>query len=333
LVDVRQVIVYVVTMSDPTVDDLIVRVLEGVAGSRDRSRLEGWRRSEPENEHTFQQFVRVWELGEPASLAAIVSSPPPLERITAEAERRRVHVIPLVRSFKVRRLHFAWAAAAIIAIAVGIGVRSTLREPSLLLSTGPSETSTRQLADGSVVRLGPDSWMQVRGVAQRSVHLEGSAFFAVATDSATPFVVHTDVGVAEVRGTRFEVRVDADSLRLVVVEGSVDLSAAGNDVAVDDGAVSRIVAGSAPSTPEQVDVWQLLDWPGGLLIYQATPLDQVVREISAFFDRPIVVRNAELSGIRVTAWFEDQSFEQVVSTICAALGVECSTGDTAEVGT
>jgi len=320
-------------MTDPTVEDLIVRVLEGVAGSRERSRLEEWRRAEPDNERTFQEFVRVWELGESRTLSAVVSSPPPLERITAEAERRREHVIPLRRVGYHQRLRFVWAAAAVIAMLLALGSVRLLRKPSLLLCTGPSETSTIQLADGSIVRLGPNSRAEVRGETQRSVHLEGRAFFAVATDATVPFAVHADFGRAEVLGTRFEVRADADSLRVVVVEGSVNLQAAGTDVEVHQGAVSWAAAGSTPSDPETVDVWQLIDWPGGLLIYQATPLHQVVQEISAFFARPVFVRDARLSGTRVTAWFEDQSFEQVLSTICAVLGVECSIGDTAEVGT
>lgn len=319
-------------MTDPTIDDLIVRALEGVAGSRERSRLEEWRRAEPDNERTFQEFVRVWELGGSRTLAAIVSSPPPLERITAEAERRRAHVLPLRRVSNHQPWRFVWAAAAVIAVMLALGSARLLRKPSLLLSTGPSETSTIQLADGSIVRLGPSSRVEVRGETQRSVRLEGRAFFAVATDSTLPFVVYAESGRVEVKGTRFEVRADADSLRVVVVEGRVNLGAAGKDVEVHHGAMSRVAAGSPPSVPETVDVWQLLDWPGGLLLYQATPLDQVVREIGAFFHRPVILRDAQLSGTRVTAWFEDQSFEEVLSTICAVLGVECSIGNTAEVG-
>jgi transmembrane sensor len=318
------------------VEDLIVSVLQGVAGDRDRCRLEAWRRAGPENERAFQEFARVWELGEDRALAAIVSAPPPLERITGEAERRRAHVIPLrAQALRTRppwRLSFAWAAAAAVAVAAGVGVVSTLREPAVVISTGPSETSTTQLADGSIVRLGPDSRVEIRGAEQRSVRLEGTAFFAVATDSSTSFTVHARGAVAEVMGTRFELRADADSLRLVVVEGRVRLSAAGRNVEAGYGAVSRIVGQSPPSPPQHVDVWALLEWPGGLLIYQATPLSQVVDEVSAFFDRPIVVRDPDLLQKRVTAWFEDQSFEEVVTALCAVLGVECRVGDTAEVG-
>jgi len=321
------------SMTDRTViEDLIVRVLEGQATDREHGELEAWRRAGAENERTFQEYARVWELGEDRTLAAIVSSPPPPERITVEADRRRAKVVPLLRPRHPSRRPLAWAAAAVLAMAAGLGLARRLQEPLLVLSTGPSETTTTQLADGSIVRLGPNSRAEVRGAKQRSVRVEGRAFFAVAADSLVPFTVHAGVGMAEVTGTRFEVRADADSLRLVVVEGHVNLSAAGRNVAVDHGTVSRIAAGSLPSPPEQVDVWQLLEWPAGLLIYQATPLDQVLQEVSAFFDRPIVLRNPELSRMRVTAWFENQSFEEVVTAICAVLGVQCSVDDTAEVG-
>jgi transmembrane sensor len=322
---------------DMAVEDLIVRVLEGVADERERGRLEGWRRAGPENERAFQEFARVWELGEDRALAAIVSSPPQLERITAAADRRRAHVIPLRQQTLWPRIpwrwRLAWAAAAAVAVAAGAGVVSSLRRPSVVIATGPSETSTTQLNDGSIIRLGPDSRAEMRGAEQRSVSLEGSAFFAVATDSANPFSVSAGVGVAVVVGTRFELKTAADSLRLVVVEGRVKLSAAGRDVEAGRGAMSRIVGQSAPTTPQQVDVWDLLEWPGGLLVYQATPLDQVVTEVSAFFDRQIVVRDPRLLRHRITAWFEDQSFEEVVSSLCAVLGVDCRVGDTAEVGT
>jgi len=60
---------------------------------------------------------------------------------------------------------------------------------------------------------------------------------------------------------------------------------------------------------------------------------EALEEVAAAFDMPVVIGDSALARRSVTAWFEDQSFEQVLSTICAVLGVECSIGDTAEVGT
>ncbi len=33
----------------------------------------------------------------------------------------------------------------------------------------------------------------------------------------------------------------------------------------------------------------------------------------------------------VTAWFEDESFEEVVTTVCQVIGAACTIGDTVEV--
>lgn len=319
--------------NETSIENLIARVLAGEASGREKRQLERWRRAAPANERAFQEFARVWTHAEAEDSRAVVSSPPPVRHIIAEAERRRALVIPAVRSRAPRRHRLVWAAAAAMAIAVGLGVFKMVAGTSLVLATGPTETTTTQLVDGSVIRLGPSSRVVVRGVDQRSVDLVGSAFFAVRTDSKIPFVVRTGVGDAVVLGTRFEIRADADSLRLVVVEGRVSLSAAGKRVEVDKGNVSRIVAGSAPSAPETVNVWRLLEWTGGLLIFQATPLDQVVEEVAVYFETPIVVRDTLLSGRTVTAWFENEPFEEVATTICQVVGARCVLGDTLEIGT
>lgn len=169
------------------------------------------------------------------------------------------------------------------------------------------------------------------GGKQRRVALTGAAFFAIASDSTRPFVVSTEAGTAEVLGTRFEIRTEADSLRLVVVEGRVALSAAGHQVEVRGGAMSRIARGSPPSDPQDADVWEMLDWRDGLLIFHATPLAQVMAEVEEQFGIPFIIRDTSIARRSVTAWFEDEPLEDVVSVICQVVGAHCVLGDTVEV--
>lgn len=226
---------------------------------------------------------------------------------------------------------FALAGAAAAATVV-LGAPALLgRQPDMTVSTGPNELRTVALGDGSVVRLGPGSHLEFRHDNTRQAELTGSGFFAVATDSASPFVVSTEVGTAEVLGTRFEVRTDAESLRLVVVEGNVALSAAGNRVLVGQGEMSRITHGAPPAVPRQVNVWDVLDWEDGLLIFQDTPLGDVVAEIGAFFDVQFSFKDVTLADRLVTAWFENESFEDVVRTVCQVVGVRCILGEGVEI--
>lgn len=310
--------------------DLIIRVLTGEASNAERRTIERWRDESAENEALFQEFLLTWRLAAFHDPQERVPAPPPVERIIELAEQRRRYATPLKAAPSRHRRVWRWAAtAAAVLLAAGLG-SLRIETPESITTTGPGSTRTIALADGSIVRLGPDSELRVRGSDARAVHLSGVAFFGVVSDSSRPFVVETPAGRAEVHGTRFEIRSSADSLRLVVVEGRVSLSAAGGKVEARAGEVSRVAAGG-PSEPESVDVWQLLDWPEGLLIFQATPLQQALEEVAAAFAMPVVIGDSALARRSVTAWFEDEPVEEVVTTICQAVGARCTVGSRIEV--
>jgi len=317
-------------------EDLIARVLSGEATPAEESQLERWRSESAENERTYQEFAHTWRLTALHDSPESITAPPPLAHIIAAGDRRRSQTIPLrprpAHRNRKRRWAGAVAAAAVAATAVSIGVHK-FREtpPDGTHYCGPAETKTVPLEDGSVVRLGPSSRLEVWAGEQRRVALAGAAFFAIASDSTRPFVVSTEAGEAAALGTRFEIRTEADSLRLVVVEGRVALSAAGQQVEVREGAMSRIAEGSAPSVPQEADVWEMLDWHDGLLIFHSTPLAQVLAEVESQFGVPFVIRDSSIAHRSVTAWFEDEPFEEVVSAVCQVVGASCVLGDTVEV--
>lgn len=312
-------------------DELMVRVLSGNASDAEIRELEAWRAASPDHERSFARLQRVWE-ATGGSVPRLVGPPPPLSAILAEAARRRGSMVSLMER---RRRHRRWgvgavaAAAAVVLFAVG----SIVTQPDVIdrFATGASERRTVTLADGSVVRLAPQSRLEVSADPGRSVRLEGRAFFAVVTDSTNPFTVETAAGRTEVLGTRFEVAATGDSLRLLVVEGRVALAAAGERVVVGRGEVSRVRGEAAPTAPAPVDVWSLLEWPAGLLIFQATPLSEALDEVGRHFGVPVTIANDELARRSVTAWFENEPLGEVVGTICAVVGAACEVGDTVEV--
>jgi transmembrane sensor len=310
-------------------EELIVSVLSGAATERELSLLLRWRNESPENERLFQEYAATWQVLQHHESQGPVPAPPKLERIVSGGDRRRQKAIPL-RPISNRRPSGWWwvtaAAAAVAAIAVGLPLVRT-RPPELDLATGHGETRTISLEDGSVVRLGPDSRLAFRNGTIRRANVAGVAFFAVAPDSSAPFRIRTDAGTVEVLGTRFEVRASADSLRLVVVEGRVTLTAAKQRVLVAGGEMARMTRGAPPSLPQAVRVWDLLDWQDGLLIFRDTPLRVVVAELERHFGVPFSIADARLAERVVTAWFEDEPFDDVVGTICKVVAATCMVGD------
>jgi transmembrane sensor len=167
----------------------------------------------------------------------------------------------------------------------------------------------------------------------REVSLEGKAFFAVARDESRPFVVRAGAGEIRVLGTRFQVNSVSDEVETVVVEGLVSVTSDGGSAEVPAGSMATIGRGGAPEVRKVDDVLALLDWPEGTLLFQATPLFQVVQEVSRYYGRDLVVADPDISQRRVTAWFQGEPFEVVSESLCLVTEAVCRTsGETVTMG-
>ncbi|GMV07849.1 MAG: hypothetical protein AMXMBFR53_41240 [Gemmatimonadota bacterium] len=315
-------------------DELILKVLSGNATDLELRQVERWRQEAPGNERAYRARKALWGALDAVSPDGAAPTPPPVGTIVAEAERRRRREGARARGRAALRspwLAYGTAAAAVVAL-VALGLRGP-RAPAddgaltpVASSSGPGSVTTMELSDGSLVRVAPATSVDFPVVrARREVVLQGRAFFAVA-EGDVPFVVRTDRGVATVHGTRFEVMADDAGLRLVVVEGRVRLETEGGSADVDAGQVAWAEGAGAPRVVERADVWSLLDWDDGLLIYQATPLADVAGEVGRHFGRAVEV-DAALSDRRVTAWFEDETLDEVVAAVCLVVGARCAVGD------
>lgn len=116
-----------------------------------------------------------------------------------------------------------------------------------------------ELADGSLLRVAPDSTLRLGVVAlnaqgKRQVQLEvlGGTVEAEAAQGGTGsvFELKTRTAVAGVRGTRFRTSaVDGETSRLETLEGRVALGAGQGEAEVGGGYGSRVKGGAAPESP------------------------------------------------------------------------------------
>lgn len=228
------------------------------------------------------------------------------------------------------------AAAVVLVVGIGISIAYLRPDSGALPSlsfgvneyhTGAGERSTVRLADGSIVRLAPESRLRFTGSkTAREVELEGRAFFAVAKDPRFPFIVRTRAGDAHVLGTRFDVRVSNGDLRVLVVDGRVEVKVQDQVVELGGGQMTVASDGEEPAVVD-VDVHSMLDWMGQSLVFQDTPLDQAVAEIQSLYGAEIHLRDQDLSTRTITAWFVDEPFDEVMAIICRAVQVKCLIGE------
>jgi transmembrane sensor len=307
------------------VDELIIRDLNGNASPFEEERLRRWRDTTPENEQYFQDMAQVWSLTAPEPVVP-ASGPPDVEEILAAA--------PLLfdkgmRTRRTSRPWLGWGLLAASIAAVGLGIQVVGLggpDPLAVHQAAQNGTLTVTLADGSFVRLAEGSTLREwEAEGQREVSLDGRAFFAVARDETRPFVVRAGAGEVRVLGTRFQVVTDGDEVEAVVVEGLVRVSNDEGSVEIPAGSMARMGAREVPTAMEVDDVFALMSWPEGILVFQATPLAQVAEEVARHYGRTLRIDDPGLSQRRVTAWFQGETFEAITESLCMVTEAVCRT--------
>jgi transmembrane sensor len=317
------------------VDELILKVLRKEAPPEVVERVRAWRAESEANEARYRETARVWALTEPEPEPVL----PPVETATivaaAEARRRRERgspVVPLASRRdrpRSRGSLVRWGVALAAAIAaVAIGLRTDLlvppSRPTAEYATGAGETLTLTLDDGSFAKLAAGSRLTTWDVdSERRVTLEGRAFFAVARDPERPFIVEAGAAETRVLGTRFEVAEVDGGVRTIVVEGQVALSNAAGTVRVAAGGVARAAHDGAPAEQPRADIYALLDWPTGVMLYQATPLADAVRDVERRFGRSVEIADEALGEVRISGTLEAETFEDAVVSLCQTAGADC----------
>jgi ferric-dicitrate binding protein FerR (iron transport regulator) len=186
---------------------------------------------------------------------------------------------------------------------------------------------TVSLADGSSAMLNADSRLQVAasyGDERRSLRLDGEAYFEV--EPGSPFVVETETARVRVVGTSFGVRSyeQEETLSVVVAEGTVGVDPEGDATPERTlGRKQRAVVSSAGemNITSNVALDAYLGWREGRLVFNSTPLPEVIDDLERQYGLRIALLDSELADRRLTTTFENQSFEDVLDVIALSLDI------------
>jgi transmembrane sensor len=189
--------------------------------------------------------------------------------------------------------------------------------------TGVDEVVSVALEDGTVVRLAPNSRLEFGQGSGRTVNLTGRAFFAVAHRDGDPFRVRLPQRTITVLGTRFDVEGREGQTRVAVVEGEVRILGSGPEVMARRDQVAYGPDSGALVIQRVDDIYETIDWLGGFLAFESTPLADVAEEIRDRFGLRIAIVDNVLSARTVTGWFTDQTSEGIIAAICTAVGAVC----------
>lgn len=215
------------------------------------------------------------------------------------------------------------AAASVLVICAALLYASGLFSGQRYSSPVGGLTSV-PLKDGSNVTLNTASKIRVRVTGrERRIDLnQGEAFFDVAKDPLRPFVVYAADHRITAVGTKFSVRRDGDSVRVIVTEGLVRLEDASGTSMLGAGTLARAAAGDVAireESPAQAE--DALSWRVGYVVFHETTLADAVAEFNRYNERPILIRDPAIAGLRLTGKFRSTHYETFVRLLEEAFNV------------
>jgi transmembrane sensor len=257
--------------------------------------------------------------------------------------------LPAIAGNRTRRWQIAAITAVSVVLAI-VGLQQWFKlsavqpelaagAPALHFQTQHGEQRTIRLPDNSVLHLNTDSAATVRyDAAQRLVILDaGEAALEVTHEPHRSFKVRA--GLAEVTdlGTRFDVRLNADSTLVTVTDGRVAVApaaapgqtpvagagqtpAAAPVVLVANQQV-RVEADHWPPTPEAVNAEQTTAWLHRQISFDHEPLGLVAAEFNRYATKPIEITSPALRDLQVSGVFSTDDPEEFLAFLRSLQGV------------
>lgn len=184
------------------------------------------------------------------------------------------------------------------------------------------------LPDGSTGWLNSGSRIKypVRFKSERTVTLNGEAYFDVVKSPGSPFIVDANQVKVKVLGTSFNVvSYDRDSIsEVVVASGKVEVSSAGQLLASKLLTSERLVLNRSKNhfSKSIVDIQNYTSWKTGKLIFLNDNLDEVVRKVSRFYNVDFEVKGNVNRTELFRAILEDESLEEVLRYMKLTMSID-----------
>lgn len=154
------------------------------------------------------------------------------------------------------------------------------------------------LPDGTRVILNAESSLKFPSSFKgknRKVELSGEAYFEVYKDKLHPFIVESDGQTIEVLGTHFNVNSyePRRDIKTTLLEGSVKVSGKNNELVLNPGEQSKLIAGQLRA--QSVDVEEAVSWKNGYFRFNDEKIVDVMQKIARWYNIEVVYKDQPTS--------------------------------------
>ena len=318
--------------------ELFIKAVTENINANEEEILKRWLVESDENRNEFENFKKIWTESAPNQVAQI----PDIDmewialnkRIEQEAAGKCAKDSILSKIYSTFQSAFipkwkpalGFAVAAVLLVSIFIINRKETTSKLLTAVTVNSEHKLIRLSDGTAVLLNNNSSLNYPETFEgkvREVTLSGEAFFSVTKDTR-PFIIMTTNAKTTVLGTEFDVWARGVKTRVIVKEGRVNLAAKKENggVILTKDQQSVVDSSLKPTQPQKVESLYLLGWMENKLVFDKSPLSEVIDELGRFYGVKVSLASENLKTYSLTGSFKNGSADSAITMICLALDLK-----------
>jgi len=280
----------------------------------ERLAFEQWRDAHPLHAFEYEAMLEIWDVAEH------LPRPP----VPTTLNVPLTNAVPAWRRYAI--------AASVCALALPLAAYSGWNLGWLPNSYQHFEATdnVRQitLKDGSQVELNLNTELTFSNYKdERRVTLKkGEAFFEVSHDLSHPFVVRAGEGKIRVTGTRFNVWLYEDQVRVNLIEGSVlvtsNAALPGDGLRLGPAMQAQYRHGDyTPQISQTYANDNALAWRNGKLVLDNLALNEALPLINRYLSKPLKLADASTGAIRVGGVYNIKELGGLVNTLPKVLPV------------
>lgn len=296
---------------------LLVKYLIGSLSSEEMEEVMRWRDLSAENETVFSEVLRLrlsWNTAKYADN----------ERIDMALEKVNVR-INRARRYRIARSLLKYAAVILLLVSFSaVGWNYFKPETYMTIALGDSEGVKKvTLDDGSIVWLRGNSVLKIPqsfSAVNRTVSLQGEAFFDVAKNAQYPLYVSTNYVNIKVLGTAFNVKTDEkhQNVETVLARGKVALLDKQWNPILDMSPGEKVTYDNNKNeyATEVVDVNVCTAWRLNQFVFENVTLREIVNQLSVKFNVNINLESTKLAQRKFRCVInEDESLPDILKLL------------------
>jgi len=286
--------------------DLLAKYLSGECGKSEKQKIENWINSAPENGIMINSMQGIWNKSEQDLVKSDINRlwTEVAERSGISANTKEIRKADH-KVFDKRRSPLSWfklypvlqyAAVIILIAALPLFYTNILKpllsdhSPALKKFTVDYEKQAQiNLSDGTVVKLDAGSvflYPETFSGSSREVFLNGEEYFEVAVAEGKVLLQSNEI---------------SDE----------------NGVILTKGQLSTLKTNEKPTEPRTIDVEKVLSWQNHEIIFEDTPVQEILDQLERWYDINFTLTNREIGEEHLTIHINNKPIEDILELIAA----------------